>query len=158
MREWDEFLERARGAGILEVRELELATPDAAGIHIASRPSLAFHGNLQIAIREAKTLMETGRQLAFFAPATGEIERLADIFSEYGVPFRIDLAGERAPEYLQQHIQGSAGAVGLIRGDVPRGTVFPDAGLRLFGAENLFESSEMVAKPGKSPLGALAAD
>ena len=158
MLEWEEFSGRAQAAGVLEVRQLELATPDTAGIHISSRPSLAFHGNLQIAIREAKTLVETGMQLAFFAPATGEIERLADIFSEYKIPFRIDLGGERAPEYLQQRSQGSDGAVALIRGDVPRGTVFPDAGLVLFGAEDLFESSELVGKPGKSHLGTFSAD
>ena len=158
MLEWEELVSRAGGTGILEVRQLELAAPGAAGIHIASRPSLAFHGNLQIAIREAKTLLETGMQLAFFAPATGEIERLADIFSEYDVPFRIDLGGERAPEYLQQRVQGSTDAVALIRGDVPHGTVFPDVGLVLFGAEDLFESSEMVARPGKSHLGTFSAD
>ena len=158
MLEWEEFIGRASDSGILEVRQLEVATPDNAGIHISSRPSLAFHGNLQIAIREAKTLVEAGMHLAFFAPATGEIERLADIFAEYKVPFRIDLGGERAPEYLQQRTQGSESAVALIRGDVPRGTVFPDAGLVLFGAEDLFESSDIVGKPGKSHLGTFSAD
>jgi transcription-repair coupling factor (superfamily II helicase) len=158
MLEWDEFIGHASRSGILEVRQLELSTPQTAGIHISSRPSMAFHGNLQVAIREAKTLLETGMRLAFFAPATGEIERLADIFSEYGLAFRIDLAGEQAPEYLRQRAHGSDDSVALIRGDVPRGAVFPDAGLVLFGAEDLFESSEMVAKPGKSHLGTFSAD
>ena len=38
---------------------------------------MAFHGNLQVAIKEAKTLLEAHTKLAFFAPTTGEVERLA---------------------------------------------------------------------------------
>ena len=40
-------------------------------------------------------------------------------------------------------------AVALIRGDVARGTVFQDGRLAIFGAEDLFESPETVAKPGQ---------
>ncbi len=73
--------------------------------YISSRPSMAFHGNLQVAIREAKTLLESGWRLAFFAPTAGEVERLADVFNEYSVPWQIDLGGERVPEYLRERTQ-----------------------------------------------------
>ena len=89
---------------------------------------MAFHGNLQVAIREAKTLLEARLRLAFFAPTAGEVERLADVFSEYSVPYQIDLGGEQVPEYLRRAraVELSAG-VALIRGDVARGTVFQEA-------------------------------
>ena len=41
-------------------RELEIVTPGAAPhLHIPTRPSMSFHGNMQVAIAEARTL---GRQ------------------------------------------------------------------------------------------------
>jgi transcription-repair coupling factor (superfamily II helicase) len=156
--EWDSFLRIAAKHDILETRQLEMGVPDGASFYIPTRPSMAFHGNLQFVIREAKTLIEAGSKLAFFAPTTGEIERLADIFSEYSVPYQIDLAGDRAPEYLRERAQTGAGAVALIRGDVARGTVFQESGLAIFGSEDLFEASETVAKPGIAHLGKFSAD
>ena len=51
--------------------------------HISTRPALAFHGNMQVAIAEARNLVEAGNRVAFFAVSTGEVERLADILNEY---------------------------------------------------------------------------
>ena len=109
---WDEFAERAAKLGVLEVRQLDMSGQC---FEISTRPSMAFHGNLQVAIKEAKTLLEAGSRLAFFAPSTGEVERLADVFSEYSVPYQIDLAGERTPEHLRERAQSSGNAVALIR-------------------------------------------
>ncbi len=156
--EWDEFRERASRYSVLETRQLDIGLPDAQSFYIPTRPSMAFHGNLQVAIREAKTLIEAGSKLAFFAPTTGEIERLADIFSEYSVPYQVELAGDRTPEYLRERAQSGGSAVALIRGEVARGSVFQEAGLTIFGAEDLFESPETVAKPGIAHLGKFSAD
>ncbi|MCU1325283.1 MAG: transcription-repair coupling factor [Bryobacterales bacterium] len=156
---WDEFLERALRQDVLEVRQLDVeASEGPDSFYIPTRPSMAFHGNLQVAIKEAKTLLEAGSRLAFFAPATGEIERLADVFSEYSVPYQIDLAGERTPEHLRERSQEKENAVALIRGDVERGTTFTEAGLTIFGSEDLFESPETTSKPRKSHLGTFSAD
>jgi hypothetical protein len=47
---------------------------------------MSFHGNMQVAIAEARTLVESGNRVAFFASSNGEVERMADILNEYGVP------------------------------------------------------------------------
>jgi transcription-repair coupling factor (superfamily II helicase) len=156
MLEWDEFRALAEGRGVLETRQLDIGGGEA--FHISTRPSMAFHGNLQVAIREAKTLLESGCRLAFFAPTSGEVERLADVFAEYSVPYQIDLQGEQVPEYLQQRTQSLSSAIALIRGDVARGTVFQESRLAIFGSEDLFESPETAAKPGKSHLARFSAD
>jgi transcription-repair coupling factor (superfamily II helicase) len=150
---WEEFSGIAAKKDILELRQLDLGEPDKNRFYISSRPSMAFHGNLQVAIREAKTLLESGVRLAFFAPTSGEVERLADVFSEYSVPYRIDLAGEQVPEYLRERTQSMNAGIALIRGDVARGTVFPEARVAIFGAEDLFESPETVARPSKAHAG-----
>ena len=156
--QWEQLIERARKHDIVETRQLDLESPEGASFHIPTRPSMAFHGNLQVAIREAKTMIERGTRIAFFAPATGEIERLADVFGEYSVPFQIDLAGDRAPEYLRERTQSSEGGVALIRGEVARGTIFHEAGLAIFGSEDLFDSSEIAVQPGISRTRAFSAD
>src|SRR5262249_17411691 len=77
---WEEFSERTRSREQVAIRNLEL---DPNAPHIATRPSLAFHGSLQVAVAETKTMVEQGYRVAFFAPSNGELERLADILSEY---------------------------------------------------------------------------
>lgn len=150
---WDEFKEIAGKKDILEIRQLDIGEPDNNSFYISSRPSMAFHGNLQVAIREAKTLLESGVRLAFFAPTSGEVERLADVFSEYSIPYQIDLGGEQVPEYLRERAQSMNAGIALIRGDVARGTVFQEARLAIFGSEDLFESPETVARPSKAHAG-----
>ncbi len=158
--QWEDFLALAGRHEIVETRLLDIgSTPeDPDHFHIPTRPALAFHGNLQFAIKEARTLIDAGSRIVFFAPAAGELERLADVFSEYGIPYQIDLGGGVVPEHLRERAQPSAAAVALIRGDIAHGAVFPEAGLVLFGAEDLFDSPEAATKPVRLSAGAFSAD
>jgi transcription-repair coupling factor (superfamily II helicase) len=151
--DWDQFAEAASSKDVLELRQLDVGETDKNTFYISSRPSMAFHGNLQVAIREAKTLLEAGVRLAFFAPTSGEVERLADVFGEYSIPYQIELGGEQVPEYLRQRAQSVSAGIALIRGDVARGAVFQESKVAIFGSEDLFESPETVAKPGKQHKG-----
>ena len=162
-----EELERMAPAPRIALRELELITQSANGpepsFHISARPSLAFHGNMQVAIAEARNLAESGMRVAFFAESTGELERLADIFNEYGVPYQLGLEqSESTPAYLAEraYLAGSVASIFLIRGSVRHGVVFRDAGLAIFGCDDLFDTSELVARApaGKAALAAFSAD
>ena len=155
---WEGFLELARAHDIVETRLIEIGHEVENSFHIPTRPSLAFHGNLQFAIKEAKTLIEAGLHIAFFAPTAGELERIADVFTEYGVPYQIDLGGGVVPEHLRERAQPASAAVALIRGEIAHGTVFSEAGLVIFGAEDLFDSPETAAKPVRLSAGAFSAD
>ena len=82
---------------------------------------------MPVAIAEARTLAESGSRVAFFAESAGAIERVADIFNEYGVPYQIGLEqAESTPEYLagRAYMAGSVASIYLIRGAVRRGVVF----------------------------------
>ncbi|MBK5292179.1 MAG: transcription-repair coupling factor [Acidobacteriia bacterium] len=189
---WDEMTERMAKLPQVQLRELELlsnspqngARPGAeAGScpvesragpaicgrgesgsgHIPSRPTMAFHGNMQVAVAEARTLVEQGNRVAFFASSSGEMERLADIFQEYSVPFQLALdPGETSAPYLAErsYLAGASTNILLARGRVRRGTMLPASHLVLFGAEDLFDASEMMAKPGvrQGAAAAFAAD
>jgi transcription-repair coupling factor (superfamily II helicase) len=117
--------------------------------HIATRPAMSFHGNIQVAVAEARTLVEAGNKVAFFASSTGEVERLADIFNEYAIPYQLGLEQfESTPAYLAQraYMSGTSAHIYLIKGVVRRGTAFHDSKLVLFGSEDLFETSELISR------------
>jgi transcription-repair coupling factor (superfamily II helicase) len=156
--DWDAL--RAIPVQSLEVRELD-TSPRA--IHIPARPTMAFHGNMPAAIAEARNLVESGHQAVFFCESTGELERVADIFHEYGVVYQLGLeAGEATPEYISRrpYLAGSVANIVLTRGAIARGTILTGPRLAIFGAEDLFDPSDLIAKPGiaKASLATFSAD
>ncbi len=155
---WEEITEARAGTAQIELRELELGE---AGLHIPTRPSMSFHGNMQVAIAEARSLVESGSRVAFFAASAGEIERLADIFNEYAIAYQLGTdQSDGTPQYLAEraYLAGSVASIYLIRGGIERGTIFPDAQLAVFGSEDLFETPELVARGGKSHLATFSAE
>jgi transcription-repair coupling factor (superfamily II helicase) len=157
---WEEFEPQLLDRSLLSLRELDL---EAGAPHIATRPSMAFHGSMQVAVAEAKTMVEQGYRVAFFAPSNGELERLADILREYSVPFTLGLnPNEAASPYLAEraYLAGPVAHTYLIKGLMRRGTTFPDSSIAFIGTEDLFDSSDLIARPGitKGQLSAFAAD
>jgi transcription-repair coupling factor (superfamily II helicase) len=160
---WDDLKRQAEPAAQLDLKELEIGWNNASSFHVSTRPSLAFHGNMQVAIAEARNLVEAGNRVAFFASSTGEVERVADILNEYGLAYQLGLAqSESTPAYLAEraYMAGAVASIYLIKGLIRHGTAFQDAGLVVFGSEDLFETPELVARApaSKSALAAFSAD
>ena len=84
---------RPRAIAQVAFRELEIVTRrrHAAACTSPRARRMSFHGNMQVAIAEARTLVEAGSRVAFFVETTGEVERVADIFNEYGVPYQLGI-------------------------------------------------------------------
>jgi transcription-repair coupling factor (superfamily II helicase) len=146
---WEELREAAGTLAAFEMRELSVAA-SASELHIATRPAQAFHGNMRVAIAEAKTLVEAGNRVVLFAASTGEVERLADILNEYGMAYQLGLdESGHAPEYLagRAYFAGSVASAFLVKGAIPRGVSLVDAKIAIFGSEDLFSSSELIGKP-----------
>ncbi|MFB3829420.1 MAG: transcription-repair coupling factor [Bryobacteraceae bacterium] len=141
---WDELRDSASGAQV-SLRELDISAEP--GFHVSTRPSMAFHGNMQVAIAEARTLVESGSRVAFFAPTVGDVERVADILDEYGVPYQLGL-DRSGSDYLAEraYMAGAVASIYLIRGRIAHGSVFRDSSLVVFGSEDLFETPELVAR------------
>ena len=159
---WEEFEAQASPHAQVALRELQVS-PDTAALHIATRPAMTFQGNVQVAVAEARGIVEKGGRVAFFAATNGELERLAEILQEYSVPFQLGLEPSGAtPSYLAEraYLAGSVASTHLVRGQVRHGVTFPDDGLAVFGSEDLFGASEWGAKApsSKGSLGAFAAD
>ena len=153
-RAYAELRELSKACTEIDLRELDV-TASTQGLHISTRPSIAFHGNMPAAIAEARNLVEAGKRVAFFGSTAGEVERVADIFHEYNVAYQLGLEqNTTAPEYLAQraYMAGDVANIFLIQGRIARGTVLQDSGVAIFGSEDLFDSSALVAKPSATQL------
>ncbi len=159
---WNELAAQAQQAAQVSVRELEVSSA-APGLHISTRPSMSFQGNIQVAVSEARSLVDSGGRVVFFGASSGELERLAELFQEYSVPFHLGIEpSEGMPPYLleRSYLAGAVASTFLVKGLVRRGAVFPEARLAIFGTEDLFGPSERVmrAPVARSTLAAFAAD
>ncbi|HYZ83582.1 MAG TPA: transcription-repair coupling factor, partial [Bryobacteraceae bacterium] len=100
---WSDLDAQLKQHTSVNLRELELLSTDQQPLQVPTRPSVAFHNNIQLAVNEARSTVERGGRVAFFAPTTGELERLADILQEYRVPFQLGLdTTDSTPQYLAE--------------------------------------------------------
>src|SRR3954469_11434245 len=143
--DWEAAL-AGRSGGSLE--HLGIESGDVPTVTLASQPSPKFHGAVPALVEEVQRLTADGRRVLFCAGSTGEMERLADIFTEYSVPFRLGMrTGTAGGEtFLDEsaYFTEEVFATVLVRAYVPEGVLLPEARLAVFGALDLFDESETV--------------
>jgi transcription-repair coupling factor (superfamily II helicase) len=158
---WAELEEQLGSVAQVALSEFVLG-PQRPELEISTRPSLAFHGNMPVAVAEARNVVGNGGRAVFFAGSTGELERLADIMQEYAVPFQLGVepsSGTSGFLAKRAYMAGPVASTFLLKGQVRRGTVFLEPLIAVFGSEDLFDASELVARPAaRRPLGAFSAD
>ncbi len=137
-----------------DVEELGFAAgDDPDSVTLRSQPTTRFHGSVPAMIEEVQSLLRDSRHVLFAAGTTGEVERLAEIFQEYGIPYRLGSRSARpgADTYAEQagFFAEDLSAVTVARAYVPQGVVFPDARLVIFGTRDLFDQSETALQQPK---------
>jgi transcription-repair coupling factor (superfamily II helicase) len=146
--EWRAKLAALPGA---DVEHLGLERTDGGeSVDFHSQPAPRFHGAIPAMLEEVKKQIGEGRRVLVAVPNTGEVERLADVFSEYGVSFRLGSRTRGGESYADEtsYFSGEILAATLAKAYVPDGVVLPDAGLAIFGARDLFdESDSVVSRP-----------
>ncbi len=132
--------------GGADVEQLGVSDGEMEDIALLSRPTTRFHGSVPGLIEEVKKLSAEGEKVLLSAGSNGELERLADIFNEYGVPYRL---GSRAQRPGGGSYADEAGYFGedlsvttLVRAFVPHGVALPESKLVIFGSSDLFDESE----------------
>ena len=103
-------------------------------------------------MRELKARVSEGSRALVTAGSLGDLERLADIFNEFRHPLSVGPAGAAAghePLSRRALVSGGAGCRGRPDSGaaVAEGCVLPDSQAAVYGAEDIFGRSEMVAKP-----------
>jgi transcription-repair coupling factor (superfamily II helicase) len=116
-------------------------------ISFLTQPTPRFHGAVPLMLEEVQKLTGQGHQVLFSVPNTGEVERLADIFTEYNVSFRLGSRTRGGESYADEtsYFAGEVLTTTLAKAYVPDGVLFPDAHLAIFGARDLFDESDAVA-------------
>src|SRR4051812_3363981 len=116
-------------------------------VAILTQPTQRFHGAVPSMLEEVQKLTAAGNQVLLSVPNTGEVERLADIFTEYNVSFRLGSRTRGGESYADEtsYFAGEVNTTTFAKAYVPDGVVFPEAHLAIFGARDLFDESEAVA-------------
>jgi len=112
-----------------------------------TQPTPRFHGAVPAMLEEVQKLTAGGNQVLFSVPNTGEVERLADIFTEYNVSYKLGSRTRGGESYADEtsYFAGEVLTTTLAKAYVPDGVVFPEAHLAIFGARDLFDESDTVA-------------
>ncbi len=143
--DWWRMLAAQPGA---DLEHLGITRPDQAeGLPFQSQPAPRFHGSVPTMLEQVQKFITEGKNVVFAAPNTGEVERLADIFTEYNVSFRLGSRTRGGESYADEtaYFSGDVLTTTLVKAYVPDGVIFPEANLAIFGARDLFDESELVA-------------
>ncbi|MGA8507490.1 MAG: transcription-repair coupling factor [Candidatus Sulfotelmatobacter sp.] len=140
-----------------------LQEADVPEISFLTQPSPRFHGAVPAMLEEAQKLNAEGKRVLFAVPNTGEVERLADVFTEYNVSFRLGSRTRGGESYADEtsYFAGEVLTTTLAAAYVPDGVLLPDANLAVFGSRDLFDESDAVAsrpQRSKSKVSAFLSD
>ena len=130
--------------------EVERVAPEAAFL---SQPATRFHGNVPSMIEEVKKLTTGGNRVILAAPNTGEVERLADIFTEYNASYRLGSRTRGGESYADEtaYFAGEIFTTTLLKAYIPDGFILPDAHVAVFGARDLFDESDLSCLAPRPP-------
>src|ERR1700761_6109555 len=136
---------------------LESTRSEASEIEFATRPTLRFHGSIPSFIDELKKLMESEARILIAAPNQGEVERLAGLLQDYGVPYRIGWRTDQGSSTTvfseSSYLAGDLRTPVLVRAAIANGVQVLDldrATARqfvLFGANDLNDEVDVHARP-----------
>jgi len=133
----------------VEMEHLGITRDGSEPVAVLSQPTPRFHGCVPAMLEEVQKLVAEGKRVLFAAANTGELERLADIFTEYNVPFRLG-SRTRGGESYADETAYFAGEVftttTLVRAYIPDGVLLPEGSLAIFGSRDLFDESEAVLR------------
>ena len=143
--DWWKNLSNLPGADV-EHLEIERGNDSAPAIAFHSQPTPRFHGSVPAMLEEVKKQMADSKRILIAVPNTGEVERLADIFSEYAVSFRLGSRTRSGESYADEtsYFSGEVVTATLAKAYVPDGVMLPDANLSILGARDLFDESDSV--------------
>jgi transcription-repair coupling factor (superfamily II helicase) len=159
---WWEKTASLSGANI-EHLGITRSLDDASEISFLTQPSPRFHGAVPTMLAEVQKLNAEGKRVLFAVANIGEVERLADVFTEYNVSFKLGTRTRGGESYADEtsYFAGEVLTTTLAAAYIPDGVLLPDANLAIFGARDLFDESEAVAsrpQRSKSKVSAFLSD
>ncbi len=151
----DDLAREGRGRRQVAFDQLGLACPhlgeSGGSWHVPSQPATSFQGNVSQCVEELQGRIASGSRVLVAAASAGDLERMADMFREYDVPYQLVLGGR--PQGLSRYLEQKASVAGpvasaiLVQAPIAKGCVLPDSRLAVFGAQDVFARSELAPAP-----------
>ena len=127
-------------------------------IEFASRPTMRFHGSIPAFTEQLKSLQQQDARVLIAAANQGEVERLAGLLQEYGVPYRIgsrvQQASGSATVYDEtSYMTGDIRTPVIVRTALANGVQILDLDkatarqLIVIGAQDLNDEADVNARP-----------
>ncbi|HEV3510103.1 MAG TPA: transcription-repair coupling factor [Candidatus Sulfotelmatobacter sp.] len=137
----------SRGGADLEHLGITRGEDEDSTVSLLTQPAPRFHGAVPAMLEEVKKLTGAGNQVLLSVPNTGEVERLADIFTEYNVSYKLGSRTRGGESYADEtsYFAGEVLTTTLAKAYVPDGVIVPEAHLAIFGSRDLFDESDTVA-------------
>jgi transcription-repair coupling factor (superfamily II helicase) len=143
----EEWQQRLASLPTVSMEELGIESSEG-GEHLIfqSQPTTRFHGSVAAMAEDVPRLAKEGKRVIFAVSSIGEVERLADVFNEYNLSFRI---GSRTAKPGQVFVDESTyfseeiAATTIVKAYVPEGVVLPDSNFVLFGSRDLFDEADI---------------
>jgi transcription-repair coupling factor (superfamily II helicase) len=120
-------------------------------IALNSRPTLRFHGSIPALTEQLRNLMASEQRMVLAVPTQGDVERMATVMREYQIPYRL---GSRPSHTTSEtmfdeasYLAGDLRVPVIIRTQIASGVSFPEAHLVVFGANDLSDEADIMARP-----------
>jgi transcription-repair coupling factor (superfamily II helicase) len=160
---WWQKTETLPGADIEHLGITRTLSDEGNSVTFLTQPSPRFHGAVPAMLEEVQKLNREGKRVLFAVPNIGEVERLADVFTEYNVSFRLGSRTRGGESYADEtsYFAGEVLTTTLATAYIPDGVLLPEANLAIFGSRDLFDESETVAsrpQRSKSKVSAFLSD
>ena len=123
-------------------------TPGLFQIECETRPVRKYHGNLKELVRDLAQLSQRQSRVIFVQSSLGRAERLYDILKEYDAACVADFKPEAREATLLRQIEHRIPTI--VVGELLEGFEAEAGNLVLFGDHDLFDESELLARPAKS--------
>ena len=117
-------------------------------VECATRPVRKYHGNLKELVRDLAQLSQRQSRVIFVQSSLGRAERLYDILKEYDAACVADFKPEAREATLLRQIEHRIPTI--VVGELLEGFEAETENLILFGDHDLFDESDLLARPAKS--------
>ncbi len=125
-------------------------------VEFSTRPTQRFHGSIPALIEQLKSLMAQDARILLTAPHQGEVERLASMLQEYGVPYRLGSrtqhAGSETIYDESSYLAGDVRTPVIVKTPMANGVQVLDIEkttarmLVIFGAQDLVDDADVSAR------------
>jgi len=120
-------------------------------IALNSRPTLRFHGSIPALTEQLRNLMAAEQHIVLAVPTQGDVERMATVMREYQIPYRL---GSRPSHPTNDtmfdeasYLAGDLRVPVIVRTQIASGVSFPEANVIVFGANDLSDEADILARP-----------